>query len=166
MSRWAENLERLRALRKLNKVAFAESAGVSPQQLGDLQKPTANPEMRTLQRLADGLGVDISELFRPLRPQAVSNGGPIEVIGVPLGGGGSEPFTHEDTELVAGLFKLFIVASVQAPRDNASAILLELAYALAITADPSPEGLAAAKDAIIDARDQRARRLFPPADTG
>jgi len=155
MSRWAENLERLRAQRKLSKVAFAESAGISPQQLNDLLSPTANPELRTLQRVVDGLGVDLVELFRPF-PQAVIHVGPIKLVGVPPGG--SEPFTHEDADLVASLFKLFILASVQAPRDNAAAILLELAYALSVTADPSAEGVAAAKEAIRDAREQRARR--------
>jgi transcriptional regulator with XRE-family HTH domain len=64
MTRWGRNLERLRKARNLSKVAFAHAVGMTPQQLGDLVNSTDNPKVSTLQRIADALRVDISEIFR------------------------------------------------------------------------------------------------------
>jgi transcriptional regulator with XRE-family HTH domain len=156
------NLERLRLRRGWSKTAFADALGISPQQLGNLQTQD-NVETKTVERWADRLGIDVSEFFTPVRGSVARFVRPQEPVTLPSPND-SEPFTQDDALLVGQLVKLFLVASVQSPRDNAAAILLELAYALAVSADSSPEGIALTRQSIADARDQRARLQIRPSE--
>lgn len=62
MSTFGENLRRLRKERKLSMDALAEKAGTSKQVLSRYENGERVPKISMVQKLADALGVSISEL--------------------------------------------------------------------------------------------------------
>lgn len=57
---------RIRSLRKakrLSQEALAERSGLNPKYIGQIERAETNPSIETLRRIADGLGVNLSDLF-------------------------------------------------------------------------------------------------------
>jgi transcriptional regulator with XRE-family HTH domain len=57
---------RIRSLRKakgLSQEALGERSGLNPKYIGQIERAETNPSVETLQRIAEGLGVDLSDLF-------------------------------------------------------------------------------------------------------
>lgn len=64
----AANLRLRRALRKYSQEGLANEIGVHRTYVGDLERCQLNPTLSTLEVLADGLGIQIAELFSPIEP--------------------------------------------------------------------------------------------------
>ena len=56
-------IRRLRVAKGQTQDALAESAGVSPKHLGELERGRGNPSLKSLQSLANALGLSMDELF-------------------------------------------------------------------------------------------------------
>jgi len=66
MGRRPTPLAIFRARAQLTQQELAAKAGISASAIIDIERRnTRDPQMRTWQRLADALGVDITELFEP-----------------------------------------------------------------------------------------------------
>ncbi len=60
---FARNLRRLRRERDLSQEALAFAADIHPKHLSDIERAKTDPRATTVLRLADALGVEVSELF-------------------------------------------------------------------------------------------------------
>jgi len=61
---WGENVQRLLRNAGLTSRGVAQKIGMSEQQFSDLvNDPESNPEYKQLQRLAEGIGVEVAALF-------------------------------------------------------------------------------------------------------
>lgn len=69
--RVALNLRRLRVSKEISQDDLALSADIERSYAGHLERGTKNPTVTTLEKLANALACDISELFAPLPPDAV-----------------------------------------------------------------------------------------------
>jgi len=56
-------IRRLREANGQTQNELAASAGVSPKHLGELERGRGNPSLKSLQSLADALGLSMSKLF-------------------------------------------------------------------------------------------------------
>lgn len=56
-------IRRLREARGQTQHGLAESAGVSPKHLGELERGRGNPSLKSLHSLAEALGLSLSEVF-------------------------------------------------------------------------------------------------------
>ena len=63
----ATNLARLRLDRELTQAELASTAGLSRIAVGKIERGTVVPQARTLERLAEALGVSVRELVTPVR---------------------------------------------------------------------------------------------------
>lgn len=59
------NLRRLRKTRNLTQAELGESANVTPAHIGHIERGDREPSLKLLQGLAEGLSVNIGELFVP-----------------------------------------------------------------------------------------------------
>jgi transcriptional regulator with XRE-family HTH domain len=60
----AFNVRVLRLKRNnMSQIALAAEANMSPNTIGDMEKRIGNPRLKTLQQLADTLGVEVAALF-------------------------------------------------------------------------------------------------------
>ena len=60
--------EKLRSLRQKNNLTqkeLAERTGINQADISKLENGTANPSIRTLRRLADGMGMKMKLVFEP-----------------------------------------------------------------------------------------------------
>src|SRR4051812_35263730 len=64
-----ERLRTLRSLRRLTLREVAERAGLSESFLSQVERGRASASIAPLRRIADALGVAISDLFQPLEPR-------------------------------------------------------------------------------------------------
>ncbi|GHU54330.1 hypothetical protein FACS189442_0410 [Spirochaetia bacterium] len=65
---FSRNLKRLRACRGFSQQTLAEKADISVAYLGAIERCERWPHPDILVRLADGLGVEVRELFSPENP--------------------------------------------------------------------------------------------------
>ena len=56
----------LRKERKLTQKELAERTGINQADISKLENGTANPSIRTLRRLADGMGMKMKLVFEPI----------------------------------------------------------------------------------------------------
>ena len=61
------NVRRLRLKRGLSQAAVAKQAGLSANYVGTLERGIQNPSLKTLERLAKGLGCPMSETCRGIK---------------------------------------------------------------------------------------------------
>ena len=59
----AENLKRLRKEKGLSQKEVSKKIGMTPQGYQRYEKGVRNPKLATIKRIADGLGVTVSEIF-------------------------------------------------------------------------------------------------------
>ena len=65
--RFGLNVRRLRLKKGLSQTALAKQAGLSPNYIGTLERGVQNPSLKTLERLAKGLGCSMSETCRGIK---------------------------------------------------------------------------------------------------
>lgn len=65
--RFSENLQRIRARRRLTQEQIAELCGLAPRHIQMMEAGEVNCTILTLSRLAEGLGIDVTDLLAPLR---------------------------------------------------------------------------------------------------
>ena len=65
--RFSENLRQHRTKRRLTQEQLGELCGLNPRHVQKLEAGEINCTIMTLSRLAQGLGIDVAELFAPLR---------------------------------------------------------------------------------------------------
>ena len=58
-----QRIRRLRDAKGLTQSELAACAGLSPKHLGELERGRGNPSLKSLQSLADALGLSLGELF-------------------------------------------------------------------------------------------------------
>jgi XRE family transcriptional regulator, regulator of sulfur utilization len=63
----AHNIRRLREARGESQQAFSKRTGINRSRLIGWEKGTQNPSLKTLERIADGLEVNVRELLREPR---------------------------------------------------------------------------------------------------
>lgn len=61
------NVRCLRLKKGLSQTALAKQAGLSPNYIGTLERGCQNPSLKTLERLAKGLGCEIPLLFKGIK---------------------------------------------------------------------------------------------------
>ena len=61
------NVRRLRLKKGLSQVDLAKRAGLSANYIGTLERGVQNPSLKTLERLAKGLGCGMSETCRGIK---------------------------------------------------------------------------------------------------
>ena len=61
------NIRRIRLKKGLSQVALAKRAGLSANYVGTLERGIQNPSLKTLERLAKGLGCSMSETCRGIK---------------------------------------------------------------------------------------------------
>ena len=61
------NVRRLRLKKGLSQAALAKQAGLSPNYIGTLERGVQNPSLKTLEKLAKGLGCSMSETCRGIK---------------------------------------------------------------------------------------------------
>lgn len=66
-ARFSENLYRIRRSRRLTQEKVAELCDLTPRHIQMMEAGEINCTIMTLSRLAQGLGIDVAELFAPLR---------------------------------------------------------------------------------------------------
>jgi transcriptional regulator with XRE-family HTH domain len=116
-------MERIRELRKergLSQAKLAVMADMDPATLNRLERGTGNPNLNTLQRVADALGVTITELLGGAPPKDLSPLLPLEQRGelledfLKLVNAQLERFTGgEDPKLVVGGLASAVVSLVE-----------------------------------------------------
>jgi len=62
--RLASNLRRLRMGKGLSQEAYADVAGIHRTYVSDIERGARNPTITVIEKLARGLGVDVTELLR------------------------------------------------------------------------------------------------------
>lgn len=65
--RLSKNILRLREQRNWSQEEFADQADVAVAYLSRVERKLVNITLRNLVKLADGLGVDVVELLKPIR---------------------------------------------------------------------------------------------------
>ncbi len=63
----AQNVRRWRTARNLSQKELAEAAGISLPAIKNLELAKSEPRMKTVQAIAEALGVKLGDLFRPVR---------------------------------------------------------------------------------------------------
>ncbi len=63
---FSENFKRIRKSRKLSQEEVAERSNMSLSYISTVETGIANPTLSTAEKLAQGLGVDVQDLFAPL----------------------------------------------------------------------------------------------------
>ena len=63
MDRFTQNAERLRTSQGLTKQALADAIGMERSQLSNILTGKNSPTLETMERIAEGLGVDVLELL-------------------------------------------------------------------------------------------------------
>lgn len=66
----AGNLRMLRAQNRYSQEGLADEAGIHRTYVGDVERCEQNPTLSTLEALADALGIQIADLFAPMKPAA------------------------------------------------------------------------------------------------
>jgi transcriptional regulator with XRE-family HTH domain len=61
------NVRRIRLKKGLSQSALAKQAGLSPNYIGTLERGVQNPSLKTLERLAKGLGCSMSETCKGIK---------------------------------------------------------------------------------------------------
>lgn len=61
------NVRRIRLKKGLSQAALAKRAGLSPNYIGTLERGLQNASLKTLEKLAKGLGCSMSETFRGIK---------------------------------------------------------------------------------------------------
>ena len=61
------NVRRIRRKKGLSQSALAKQAGLSPNYIGTLERGVQNPSLKTLERLAKGLGCSMSETCKGIK---------------------------------------------------------------------------------------------------
>ena len=61
------NVRRIRLKKGLSQSALAKQAGLSANYIGTLERGIQNPSLKTLERLAKGLGCSMSETCRGIK---------------------------------------------------------------------------------------------------
>lgn len=59
------NIQRIQKERKLNKLTLATLSGISASIITDIMQGKANPNLKTMQNLSDGLGIPLPILLKP-----------------------------------------------------------------------------------------------------
>lgn len=62
---FGERLRELREKRDLSQIRLSELAGLNRNYVGDVERGRRNPCLDNIIKLADAMGVNASELFRP-----------------------------------------------------------------------------------------------------
>jgi transcriptional regulator with XRE-family HTH domain len=62
-AQFAQNLRRLREAAGMTQEALSQTAGMGPAELSRLERGGRDPQLRTIVRLARGLGVPVAELL-------------------------------------------------------------------------------------------------------
>ena len=62
---FGQHLRELREKRELSQIRLSELAGLNRNYVGDVERGYRNPCLDNILKLADALGVNPSELFRP-----------------------------------------------------------------------------------------------------
>jgi len=70
MKRFVENTESIRIIKGLSIQALADSIGMVRPQLSNVLSGKNSPTLETMERIADGLGVDVSDLLRNTNEKA------------------------------------------------------------------------------------------------
>ena len=65
--KFGANVRRLRVKKSLSQTALAKQADFSPNYIGTLERGVQNPSLKTLERLAKGLGCPMSESCRSIK---------------------------------------------------------------------------------------------------
>ena len=65
-----DRIRQLRMERGLSQAKLAVMAGMDPATLNRLERGTGNPNLKTLQRMADALDISVSELLEDVSPKA------------------------------------------------------------------------------------------------
>ena len=66
----AENIRAFRKARSLTQEQLADVTGIHQTNISKLESGTANPSLRTLKRLAAGMGMRLKLEFVPARPES------------------------------------------------------------------------------------------------
>ena len=61
------NIRRIRLKKGFSQATLAKQAGLSPNYIGTLERGVQNPSLKTLERLAKGLGCPMSETCRGIK---------------------------------------------------------------------------------------------------
>jgi transcriptional regulator with XRE-family HTH domain len=78
--RVGEQIQRLRAERRMTLDDLSRAAGVSKSMLSEIERDKANPTIAVAWRLTNALGVSLDSLFAPPRPpEAIAVSGPHEI---------------------------------------------------------------------------------------
>jgi transcriptional regulator with XRE-family HTH domain len=78
--RVGEQIQRLRAERKMTLDDLSRAAGVSKSMLSEIERDKANPTIAVAWRLTNALGVSLDSLFAPPKaPEAIAVSGPHEI---------------------------------------------------------------------------------------
>jgi XRE family transcriptional regulator, regulator of sulfur utilization len=78
--RVGEQIQRLRAERKMTLDELSRAAGVSKSMLSEIERDKANPTIAVAWRLTHALGVSLDSLFaQPKAPEAIAVAGPHEI---------------------------------------------------------------------------------------
>ena len=78
--RVGEQIQRLRAERRMTLDDLSRAAGVSKSMLSEIERDKANPTIAVAWRLTNALGVSLDSLFAPQKaPEAISVAGPHEI---------------------------------------------------------------------------------------
>lgn len=70
MAEFYQNLIRIRKERKISQEKLSEMTGIAQSAISMIEANLRSPTEQTMQMLADGLGVPLSELIRPAAPIA------------------------------------------------------------------------------------------------
>ena len=65
--KFGANVRRLRLKKGLSQAALARRAGLSANYIGTLERGIQNPSLKTLERLAKGLGCQMSETCKGIK---------------------------------------------------------------------------------------------------
>src|SRR6201990_2753897 len=78
--RVGEQIQRLRAERRMTLDDLSRAAGVSKSMLSEIERDKANPTIAVAWRLTNALGVSLDSLFAPQKtPEAIAVSGPHEI---------------------------------------------------------------------------------------
>src|SRR5947208_16811098 len=78
--RVGEQIQRLRAERRMTLDDLSRAAGVSKSMLSEIERDKANPTIAVAWRLTNALGVSLDSLFAPQKtPEAIAVAGPHEI---------------------------------------------------------------------------------------
>ena len=67
LAKFGANVRRLRLKKGLSQATLARQAGISANYVGTLERGVQNPSLKTLERLAKGLGCPMSETCKGIK---------------------------------------------------------------------------------------------------